>query len=119
MASLKESASKEERSHTDWAVLLLKRSIERYKLGEEVTAKVIDDRHFKQIRKFIALLSGEENRNNISFATLGKCLNLDPVKLKELYLTILSIRGVPDPPPGYKWKLVKDKEAHLDKHFGG
>ena len=114
MACLKESASKEERSHTEWAVLLLKRSIEKYKLGEKVTAKVIDERHFEQIRRFIALLSGEESRNNVSFATLGKCLDLDPEKLKELYLMVISIRGVPEPPPGYKWKLVKEKEVQLD-----
>ena len=114
MASLKESALKEERSHTEWAVILLKRALEKYKLGDKVTARTIDDRHFEQIRKFIALLSGEETRNNISFAMIGQCLDLDPGKLKELYLTILSIRGVPDPPPGYKWKLVKDKEVRLD-----
>ena len=123
MSYLKESALKEERGHTDWAVLIIKRALEKYKLGENVTARTIDERHFEQVRKFVALLSGEESRNNISFATVGKCLDLDPEKLKELYLTVLSIRGVPDPPPGHKWKLVKDKEgknkeAQLDKYSG-
>ena len=92
--------------------------MERHKAGEIVDGIVIEERDFNQIKKFIALLCGEEERNGISFAVIAECLELDQDKLNDLYSMVLSMREVRDmtaqPPPGYKWKLVKE-EPHNDK----
>ena len=60
-------------------------------------------------------MSGEEDRNGISFAVIAECLKLDQRKLNDLYKMVLAMRevrkaqNIAEPPPGFKWKLVKEK----------
>ncbi len=45
-----------------------------------------------QVKKFVALLMGERNRDGVSFVLLGQALNIDPEKLHELYLLVQKYR---------------------------
>lgn len=101
----------------------MKRIVEKHQAGEIVDGVVIEERDFNQIKKFIALLCGEEKRNGISFAVIAECLELDQDKLNDLYSMVLSMREVKDitaqPPPGYKWKLVKENLRNDKTHKKG
>lgn len=109
---LEEWAKREDRkTRTEWMGVLLKRAVEKDKAGEIVNGVTLDSTDFEQVKRFIALLSGKEKRNNISFALVAKCLGLDQDNIKDLYLMVLSMREVRklvvEPPPDYEWKLVK------------
>ncbi len=116
MASyLEDWAEREDRnSRAQWAAVIIKRAIEKDKAGEIVNGHMLDEIEFEQIKKFLALLSGEHDRNGISFSVIADCLGLDQDKLNELYLMVLSMREVEQminkPPPGYKWGLIKTNE---------
>ena len=73
-----------------------------------MSTKKLSEQEVEQIKKFVALLDGKENRNGVSFTLIAKCLNLDPVKLNDLYSRTLPQKEVPIPPPGFKWKLVRE-----------
>lgn len=106
------------------SAVLLERNVEKDQVGETVNVKTIHEEDFEQIKKFIALLVGEDERNGISFTVLGKCLGLDPDKLNDLYLMVLSMREVKKatketekPPPfGYEWRLVEKGDAPNTKN---
>ena len=45
------------------SAVLLERNVEKDQVGEAVNVKTIDEEDFEQIKKFLALLSGEHERN--------------------------------------------------------
>ena len=73
-----------------------------------MTEITLNQKELEQVQKFFALLDGKENRNPISFALIAKCLDLDPVKLNNLYSRTLPQKEAPIAPPGFKWKLVRE-----------
>ncbi len=90
---------------------MIKNAIEKHKNGDIVHAHVLDEEEFSQIKKFLALLIGKHKRNGISFSLIAQCLEIDPEELDEIYLmirTMREVKKVSEPPPGYKWKLVKE-----------
>ena len=73
-----------------------------------MTEITLNQKELEQVQKFFALLDGKENRNPISFALIAKCLDLDAIKLNDLYSRTLPQKEVPIAPPGFKWKLVRE-----------
>lgn len=104
----------ERRSRAEWAAVLLKRIIESDQRGEFVDTQILSREEFDQIKNFLALLTGEKNQDEINFSLISECLSLDPKRLNELYLIVSAMREAPEPPPGYHWKLVKNKELLSD-----
>ena len=45
----------------------------------------LSEQEVEQIKKFVALLVGEESREGISFALVSQSLDIAPEKLNELY----------------------------------
>ncbi len=89
----------------------ISKSIERDKTGEIVDGHILTEDQFNQIKKYISLLAGDVERNGISFLFIAECLGIDSKKLHDIYLLVEAVRGLPESPPGYEWKLVKKKEA--------
>ena len=70
-----------------------------------MNTKNLNEQEVKQIKKFVALLVGEESREGISFALISEYLDIDIKKLHELYDSVSAMKQVP---PGFKWKLVQE-----------
>ncbi|MGI2909227.1 ribbon-helix-helix domain-containing protein [Tolypothrix sp. VBCCA 56010] len=52
------------------------------------TSELID-----QLKKFLQLLTGDRERNGISYVLLGQTLGIDPEKLHELYVLVEECRA--------------------------
>lgn len=94
--------------------LLISYAIEKDQGGEIVDVHKMSRDHFNQIRKYLFLLAGKEERDGISFMMIAECLEIDTKMLHEIYDLVEAIRSAPEPPSGYEWKLVKKREAKLD-----
>ena len=70
-----------------------------------MNTKNLTEQEVEQIKKFVALLVGENKREGISFALVSQCLDIDIKKLHELYDSVSAMKQVP---PGFKWKLVQE-----------
>lgn len=53
----------------------------------------LTDEDFDLIKKFIALLCGERDRNGVSFALLGETLGIETEKLHDLYQLVQKCRS--------------------------
>ena len=67
-----------------------------------MNTKKLNEQEVEQIKKFVALLVGEDKREGISFALVSQCLGIDIKKFDELYSPMKQV------PPGFKWKLVQE-----------
>ena len=94
--------------------LLISYAIEKDQGGEIADIHKMSRDQFNQIRKYLLLLAGKEERDGISFMMIAECLEIDTKTLHEIYDLVEAIRGVPEPPTGYEWKLVKKKEVQFD-----
>ncbi len=70
-----------------------------------MNTKKLNEQEVEQIKKFVALLVGEESREGISFVLISDYLDIDIKKLHELYDSVSAMKQVP---PGFKWKLVQE-----------
>lgn len=85
---LQELANKQNRSRSNLIETLLEEVVsDRLSTTETISVDDVD-----QIKKFIALLLGERDRQGISFVLLGQALDIDPEKLHELYLLVQECR---------------------------
>ena len=82
---LQARANKENRSRSNLIETLLTEM-----MSEELNAQSVlsVDDFADQVKKYIALLMGERDRNGISYVLLGEALGVDPEKLHELYLLV-------------------------------
>ena len=95
------------------AALILRRAIEKNKIGDRVDTKTITEEQFSQINKYLSLLTGKDTQNDIDFPLIAEVLDIGGKELNELYLLVRAFRGVPDLPSGYEWKIVK-KQGETD-----
>ena len=96
------------------AALILRRAIEKNKIGDHVDTKTITEEQFSQINKYLSLLTGKHTQNDIDFPLIAEVLGIGDKELNDLFLLVQAFRGVPDLPSGYEWKIVK-KQGETNK----
>ncbi|KYC35612.1 hypothetical protein WA1_07265 [Scytonema hofmannii PCC 7110] len=85
---LHEWAESEFRTPSALAAIIIKKTLSDRGSSNLSTNELID-----QIKKFLALLLGERDRNGISYVLLGQTLGIDPEKLHQLFLLVQECRA--------------------------
>jgi len=92
---LEEWAKQEHRTVSNLVEANIETALAERRLGKQnikPSSSVITEDELDQIREFISLLSGDRERNGVSFVLLGQTLGFDPEQLYGLYQLVMECR---------------------------
>jgi hypothetical protein len=92
---LEQWAKDEHRTVSNLVEAITEEALKTKRIGGNQSPITIDD--LDQIKKFIALLLGDRERNGVSFVLLGQALGFDPEKLHELYQLVQQCKAEKKP----------------------